>query len=142
LDIWITKCRRTSKCKHCAKQILNKDFMVMGKSWKRIHFGGEVVPKMFVTVYRWHLQCWVEQGVAAVKERGDKPETRGRRKIPMTDEVLAKRTSILRRRAAVLQRIRKEISGKNRMDKIIHLGGMLESLTEEIVPVGGVPSSW
>lgn len=87
------------------------------------------------------MQCWIDQAVAAL-EKITVVETRGRKKVAMPDADREKRTSILRRRASVVQRIRMETEDGKDIDKIIHLGELLNKLKEEIEVVGGVPESW
>jgi len=63
----------------------------------------------------------------------------------MTDDNKAARFAILRRRASVTQRIKREVTKpveEQSIDKIIHLGDLLNKLKEEIELVGGVPKSW
>lgn len=104
---------------------------------------GEPASRWAFTI-RFHPECWIEQGLAALKE---KPvvETRGRKKAPMSDEVRTARVRVLMRRAAVVQRIKLEMErsdGEISMDRIIKYGGQLNQLKEEIAPLGGVPKSW
>ena len=91
-----------------------------------------------------HPQCWIDQGIAEIEKRVV-VETRGRKRIEMTDGNRKARTAILMRRASITQRIRREIEkpedGRS-VDRIIHLGGLLNRLKEEIKPLGGVPESW
>ena len=91
-----------------------------------------------------HPQCWIDQAVAELEKRVV-VETRGRKKLEMTDATREARTAILRRRGSVVQRIRREVGnggGEPNTDNIIHLGGLLNKLKEEIEPFGGVPESW
>ena len=90
-----------------------------------------------------HPQCWIDRAIAELESRAV-VETRGRKKLEMTDATKDARTAILRRRASVIQRIKREVEspdGQN-VDKIIHLGELLNKLKEEIEPLGGVPESW
>lgn len=114
--------------------------MVMCKFWK--------VGWKYPLYQRYHVEnvdgkcCWVEQGVAEVSKRVI-VETRGKRKLELSEEDKIARFKILRRRAAVVQRIRKEMSSEvQSIDRIIHLGGQLNKLKEEVEQVGGVPRSW
>ena len=91
-----------------------------------------------------HPQCWIDQAIAKLKDRVV-VETRGRKMIPMDDATRAARWKIMMRRAAVTQRIRREVekpAEEQSTERIIHLGSMLNSLKEEIEVVGGVPESW
>ncbi|GAG89138.1 unnamed protein product [marine sediment metagenome] len=106
--------------------------------------GGSFPGPVWSFFMHFHPQCWIDQAIAALES---KPvvETRGRKKLPMADEVRAARLKILMRRAAVTQRIRIEmakVAGEQNIDRIIHLGGELNKLKEEIEPLGGVPESW
>lgn len=91
-----------------------------------------------------HTQCWIDQAVVEIEKR-PVIETRGRKQLAMTDESRAARIAIMRRRGSVIQRIRREMEGSNgerNIDRIIHLGGLLNKLKDEIEIHGGVPESW
>lgn len=89
-----------------------------------------------------HPQCWIDQAVAELKTRVV-VETRGRKRLEMTDETKAARTAIMRRRGSVIQRIKREVGSEERdVDRVIHLGELLNSLKGEIEKFGGVPKSW
>lgn len=93
---------------------------------------------------RFHPQCWIDQAVANLAKR-EVVETRGRKRLVMTDDIRAARQKILVRRASVTQRIRAEVEKPGELqsiDRIIHLGELLNNLKEEIEPLGGVPKSW
>lgn len=101
-------------------------------------------PQRWSFFMRFHLQCWIDQAIAALES---KPviETRGRKKLPMTDDIRAARLKVLMRRAAVTQRIRIELTKpveEQDMDRVIHLGGEINKLKDEIELLGGVPESW
>lgn len=102
---------------------------------------GKSKGRRFTYQPRWHPQCWIEQGQNAV-DKIQVVEKRGKIGLPMMDEEKKKRFRILARRAAVIQRIRKEIEGGADVDKMVHLGGLLNKLKEEIGLLGGVPESW
>lgn len=94
--------------------------------------------------WRFHTQCWIDQAIAALEKR-EIVETRGRKKLGMTDEIRAARLRILMRRAAITQRIRREITKpaeEQDIDRVIHLGDALNKLKEEIEECGGAPESW
>jgi len=140
MDVWMKIANKKANCAHCHKPIVKGDYMVIGKLWRR----RDGVARSWTTYLRWHVQCWVDQAKAAV-DRIPRVETRGRRKSPLDKESRDARVKILRRRAAVLQRIRNEISKPSEaqsFDRLIHLGELLNRLKSEIVPLGGVPKSW
>lgn len=139
MDIWMRVARKRAKCRWCDKPIETGEYEVVGKLWLR----RDGVARIWTIMLRWHPQCWIDQAKHKLRERPTIVETRGKKKLPLTDEQRVSRVKILMRRAAVVQRINAEMdNGKKDIDKIIHLGGMLEKLKEEIELVGGIPKSW
>lgn len=139
MHVWISKTRQRGKCAFCPYEIEKGSYSVVCRSYKS---RGEGKAK-WTFQKRYHTQCWIDQGIQALESRPF-VENRGRPRVA-SDEVTTQRQKILRRRAAVLQRIRKEMAkptGDRSMDRIVHLGEMLNSLREEIEPLGGVPESW
>lgn len=140
MDVWMSRCRKRAKCRHCPEMITKGQYMVVGKLWKR----RDGVARIWTIYLRWHPQCWIDQAVQKL-EKLPVIETRGRRKSELSDEARAARVKILMRRTAVVQRIRIEMSKpqeEQSIDRIIHLGDMLNGLKDEIELVGGVPKSW
>lgn len=126
-SVWVKACTKTAKCQWCAEPIANNTYMVVV-----MFLRGKWRIKRY-----YHPDCWIQQAIAALEKRG-KVENRGRKKLPLPDEVRAKRGKILSRRASVVQRIRATTDA----GKLVHLGIMLEKLKEEIECVGGAPTSW
>ena len=154
MDVWISKVTRLCKCSYCPKMIEMKikdiqQFMVVGKYWTKKK-EGEVPAnyKHWCYTRRWHTDCWIEQGVEAVKAkaiREPKISTRGRSKLPISKEDKAKRLHIQLRRGSIIQRIEQEVAKPTKlqdMDKLIHLGEGLEKCRIEIEKLGGVPKKW
>ena len=140
MDVWLTKCRKTAKCYHCEKPIENNDYMVVCKYWRKRD--GNAVNWPFKM--RFHANCWIERGIQHI-ENNPRVETRGRKRQPMTDETRVNRLKIMRRRAAVVQRIKLErvkVAESQNVDRIIHLGAMLAELRSEIEVYGGAPKDW
>ena len=142
--VWMRKCRRQASCRHCPKPILNGEYMVICRYYKRTRREDGGNNQNWSFTIHFHPQCWIDQAIAALEE---KPivETRGKKKLSMTDDMREARFAVLRRRGSVLQRIRREIeksAEEQNTDRIIHLGGLLNQLKEEIEPLGGVPESW
>jgi hypothetical protein len=139
MDIWITKCRKRAKCNYCPDYIENGEYMVVGKLW----LNSEGKPMKWSVKLHWHPKCWIAQAIEKL-EKNPKPETRGRSKPTLPPDQLAARVKILRRRAAVVQRIKVEMArGKDTdFNKIVHLGDLLNNLKDEIKPIGGAPKSW
>lgn len=139
----MTRCRKQGTCRHCNKPILNGEYMIKGKLWlKRGPDGPEA--RRWTVHLLWHPNCWMEQAKAAVDSKGY-VETRGRPFDKRTDEDRKARNKILARRARTVQRIREVAKMEDteaRTDKLIHLGGILLELEEEIKEYGGAPKSW
>ncbi len=143
MNVWMKVCRKQAKCKYCPEPILNGEYMVVCKYYKNTK-NSEGVSQKWHFIFHFHPQCWIDQAIAALKARVI-VETRGRKKIGMTDTVRGARLKIMMRRASVTQRIKKEVSmspDEQNIDRIIHLGSLLNKLREEIEPYGGVPESW
>ena len=140
LSVWIRKTRRQGTCVcGCGEKILNGEYQVVCQHYMKLRSG-----KTWWKRRIFKPQHWIDQAIAELEKR-PVVETRGRKKLPMTDDSRAARTAILRRRGSVLQRIRREVEGPKEeqdIDNIVHLGGMLNKLKEEIEPYGGVPKSW
>lgn len=143
MNVWIKKCRKRAKCNHCPKEITKGSYMVVCRYYKKTK-NKSGVEQRWKFELRFHPQCWIDQGIASLEA---KPfvETRGRKRAEMTDDVRAARLKVMRRRASVTQRIKREVSkaieGQS-VDKVIHLGSLLNKLKEEIEPLGGIPPSW
>ena len=136
MDVWMSVCRKRAKCKYCPGYIENGDYMVVGKVWRNRE--GEA--RRWAIKLHWHVDCWVEQGKRSL-DLQPKPETRGRKKLAMSDDNKSKRVKILMRRAAILQRM-KAATDEGNVDKLIYLGGLMNKLKEEIQEYGGIPASW
>jgi len=143
MDTWVKVARKKAKCNYCGGDIEKGSYMVVVKSWRN----REGEPRKWMVFFRYHAEkdgkcCYIEQAKAAL-ERREIVETRGKKKLPITDEMKAARRRVLLRRASVLQRIRAEMEKEEQsVDKIIHLGGLLVQLKEEIEKLGGAPKSW
>ncbi len=139
MDIWIKLCRKKSKCRHCPEPITKGQYMVVGKLWRR----PDGVARIWTIYLRWHTQCWIDQAITKL-EKLPVVESRGRKQL-LPDATRAARVKILMRRARTVQRIRIEVekpAEEQTIDRIIHLGEILNTLKEEIEPLGGVPKSW
>ena len=144
MQVWMKICRKQATCRHCPRPILKNHPMVVCRYYKKTRMEAGGSPQNWSFTIRFHPQCWIDQAVAALKEKVV-VETRGRKKSPLLDNIRAARVRVLARRATVVQRIRAEMAKpkeSRNIDRIIHLGGKLNELKEEIAPLGGVPKSW
>jgi len=85
--------------------------------------------------------CWIDRAVIEVGQR-HYTERRGRKAGIMSDVIKEGRLKIMRRRASVMQRIEIEMTTRKRMEKILHMTGLLDKLVVEIEEYGGAPESW
>ena len=151
MDIWIARLNKTAICSDCGMPIKAGEPCVFGRIWTTRSGEGVDKPTKWVKKLYWHVRrpddgrcCWIEQGIIAMEKRGY-VERRGRKALGLSEEDKLKRIAILRRRARVMQRLRFETMlppEQQDVDKVIHLGGQLGNLKEEIQLVGGVPKSW
>ena len=141
-SVWIRRTTRYAKCAHCDKNIPKHDYMVVSQFYKDRKPSSDGSRRAWWTIKRFHPQCWIDQGIAAI-EKIPVIESRGRKMIAMTDSCRAERFKIMQRRASIIQRI-KRATAKDILDidKIIHLGSMMDELKTQIEEYGGVPKSW
>lgn len=142
MNVWLRKTRRETTCKADTCQLGNRairlgDIQVV-TSWVLVTPSGQRWYKSKV----YHPECWLSQGIAAVEAR-QVVETRGRKRMTITDPNRTMRLSIMRRRASVVQRLNAEMSQQSpNYDKVGRMTDILEKLKVEIEPFGGIPSSW
>lgn len=143
MNVYIVHCRRKSKCAHCEQEITVAQPMVVGviTLGKNKHYTTK-----WKKTLRWHPSCWLEQGLARLEREpyiSNKPGRPKRELEPVTRDL---RLSALRRRASIVQRIRKLIDSESidsvTIDRIVHLGEMLDKVKEEMTNLGGIPEKW
>lgn len=135
MRVWISKAKKKRKCSYCPEEIVAGSYIVVATytfsgKWKKM--------------LAWHTQCWIQQGINAVDSK-PVDDRRGGNRLVISPEDKERRHKVLMRRTAVVQRIRAVMeipADAKSVDKIIHLGEMLNSLEEEILLLGGVPKSW
>lgn len=139
MDIWVTYCKRKSKCEHCGEMILAGEPITVGKNW-RTHGANT----KWCFSHRWHPKCWLEQAMIYLSKHKFIPKA-GRPRLQLDDETKQRRNAIMRRRASVIQRIKREVAKpreKQKQDRLEHFAEMLMEQKREIEPIGGVPSTW
>ena len=142
MHVYMTHCQRECKCSFCPDQILAGEGMVVGKM--------PIKGTNWHKTLRWHPQCWIKQGEVFLESRPYVPSHRGRVPLALDAETKALRFAVLRRYASAMQRINRIIAkheegegvSSNDMQKLAHLGDMVDGLKTEIEPLGGVPKSW
>ena len=139
MKVWVRKTRKRSNCFYCGKEIETGTYQIICKYYMPTRSGKVWWKQM--TFHTTPNNCWLDRAIAEI-EAHPKPETRGRVASALSDPVKEQRNKILRRRASVLQRLEKEMCGRMRPVKLLHMTEMLEKLKVEIEPYGGVPESW
>lgn len=133
MDVWITWAKKRSMCKHCGEYILSGTPVVKGKLWRKVT--GELIH--FTLMFRWHPQCWVEQGIAAL------PEYHGSYRLPISEEQRKRRFYLLRRWATLQQRVKAaSMYPQTKQALIGRLTAQMEEIKEEMLGLGGIPKKW
>ena len=140
MNVWIRKTRKRVKCRYCEKHIEVGEYQVVCQYFMKLKHSGKTWVKR-MSFHAREPNCWLDRAVAELETRVV-VETRGRKRNQISDDNREVRERLLRRRASVMQRIRQEMDGLMRPDKVMHLTEMLEKLKLEIEPYGGVPRGW
>jgi len=138
MDVWLTWCKKKSKCKHCQEPILAGTPVVRGKLWRK---GDQA--KSWPMTFRWHPQCWLEQALAYLEKNPYIPPKRspGRPRIELSEEDKVKRRRLLVYRSSLCYYQRKAAKEGNAF-RVLELEVKKQELVDRIKEVGGVPKSW
>jgi len=137
-NVTITWCQRRAQCDWCPGYIEAGEPLVTAFFWNR----GTPDHKGFNVKKYWHVKCWIEQGLDYLEMNPYVPYLR-KPKLDLSPEQSKQRYSLLKRKAAIDQRIRK--LDKNFPDNLldeVRLQGMITELMLEIAPLGGIPAKW
>lgn len=138
VNVWIRRVRKKATCTHegCSKPtIANGEYCVVTQWYMKTRGG-----KNWQKQRSFHPQCWIDRAVAEI-ERRVVTETRGRQRMAITDVHREARLKILRKRAAIVQRIRQALAVTN-YALVCKLGDKLDMCKEEIGQHGGAPAKW
>lgn len=133
--------REARKKAHCAypqckqPEILNGRYYIVCQWYMRTPDGRRWRKQKY-----FHINCWLRQAIEELKQR-KVPETRGRQVLALPDDDREMRLSIMRKRAALIQRIRQAEHDKH-YGKIDKLVDKMLKCNEEIEPYGGIPKKW
>jgi len=151
----ITECRRSVLCSYCNKEILLHSPMIKGSYYTSADKGTK-----FMHTLHWHVErgedqkcCWLEQGLAVLKERKlSQEETRGNRMLLLPVEKRKQRLQLLQKHARLVQMLKEEIeklatdsettNPKGSWQRVALLGERIEELKSLIAPLGGIPVTW
>lgn len=133
----MTWCKRECRCAFCPEPIKLATPMVVGKLWF-----SKGKPHKWYRMLRWHVDCWVKQGLMYLETHPYVASgARGRKQIQLPEEQRKERLAIIRRRASYVQRLRKAVEEGN-MNKVVKIFSKIDVLKEEIESLGGMPKSW
>jgi len=139
MNVWIRKARKRATCSYesCkSKDILNGQYLVVTQWVMAVREGRKWYKEKL-----YHPQCWIDQAVAELEQR-PVVETRGYgKRMAITDKDREQRVRVLRKRAAIVQRV-KTACLERKFALIERLTGQLERCKEEIEQYGGVPAKW
>jgi hypothetical protein len=138
MDIWVTWCRRQSKCAHCPEPITAGTPVVVGKLWA---IKGERLK--YPKVFRWHFpECWVEQARTHLDDTPFVPKrSTGRPPMELEPEVRACRSRLVRHYAVVVHQIRKAAVAGN-INKVLTLEVRRQKIIVAVAAIGPVPKRW
>jgi len=136
-NVTIAWSNRIAQCEWCPESIVAGTPLVTVFFWNK----GSPEHKGFNVKKYYHPNCWVAQGLDYLERNPYVPYIR-KKKMELTPEQSKQRYSILRRKAAIDQRIR---DASNRPDVLLIEARLNIKITElmlEIAPIGGIPKKW
>jgi hypothetical protein len=129
VNVWFERLPNGGLCELCAKKIKPGDVAVKYVDNKR--------------VVKCHPDCWVDRGIEIARtEKVVVDANRGRKPKPLTVEQREMRLTILKKFAAIGQRIRELNRAPGNEDRVLKLILKQGELCDEIEPYGGIPGSW
>lgn len=135
----MTWCKRKAKCRYCPESIVKGTPMVTGKLWRK---GNPDSRKINLRFY-WHPQCWVKQGLDHLSLHPYSGGNRGRKQLKLSEEDSKLRYKLLRRYAALRQRITKLASTyPDNIFPILRIETQMKETASQIDKVGGIPPKW
>ncbi len=143
LTVWVRKTRKTTKCYHCNRDVEVGTYQIVCQYYMKVANGKTWWKRMvFHSGYGGGKNCWLDRAVAEI-ELHPPIETRGRKRGVISDENRVIRVKLLRRHAAVMQRLRVEMESNSVVGvRVAHLTESLERLGQEIEQYGGKPVGW
>ena len=138
-------CHHTAKCKWCEKAIEPTNPMVSVFFWNRRK--ESTSNQIWNTKLYYHPQCWVDQGLDYLRLNpyvsNQRWDLSTRKTNPLTNEQREHRLALLRRKAALDQRLRNLKSPyPSRTIHEARIGASIANIMVEILEYGGVPKKW
>jgi len=133
MNVWMSWCKRQATCKYCNRIIEVATPNVVCRSW----YNNKKHEKHY------HTQCWVDQGLDALRNNPYCPGNRGRKKLPLSSEDTTRRKQILRKYAMLnQQKKRLKVTYPDNVLLVLRLNKKIQNLAKEIEDYGGVPKKW
>ena len=134
MDVWMTWSKREVQCRFCPDKVDKGTPVVVTRSVKTWE------ERTFTRTGRYHPQCWVNQGLAYL-EKHPVVYKDGRPRLVLTPDQRVARMRLLRRRATLMLRYRRDIAALRIVEAVGHYIKAVE-LIPLMEPLGGVPRSW
>lgn len=146
MDVWFTWARNEATCEWCPDKIKRKTPMVVTKLWNK----GQADSRKWNIIHRYHPACYLAQGLDYLDKHPftevHEGEVKGRPAIQLSPEDRKKRLALLKKRAALDQRLKNLKKGYHpEADYIVREAAIyveIAQVIQEIVTVGGIPKSW
>ena len=136
-NVTMTWSNRTAKCEWCEQQVETGTPLVTVFFWNR----GSPDHKGFNVKKYYHPNCWIAQGLDHLMLNPYVPYLR-KPKLELTPSQSKLRYQLLKRKAAIDQRIRKLNGDTDQITARALLGEKIAQLMIEIAPIGGIPAKW
>jgi len=120
------------KCRYCEKEITVATPMVIGQTRNNNR------------TYRmyFHPQCWLDNGMAYLRNNPYTPGIRGRKKSSLTSEDARSRYLLIRRYNRFKERKNKLKKFPDDLLEYFRLEKEMDKITEAMKDIGGVPTRW
>ena len=143
-NVCINWCHHTAKCRWCEQPIKPGIGMVTVFFWNKRK---EADNRKWNITHYYHPECWLEQGLDYLRKNPYVPHTRWdlttKKDSPLTDEQRKYRYILLRRKAALDQRLRNlKPDNPDRTLYEARIGASIANIMVEILEYGGVPKKW
>jgi len=139
MDVWMTWVKRKTRCRYCGETMEKATPMVTGKLWRK---GNPESRKINIRFY-WHPQCWVKQGLDYLSLHPYSSGSRGRKQLKLGEEDAKLRYKLLRKYAALRQRVTKLATKyPDNVLPILRIETQMKETAAKINEVGGIPPKW
>ena len=137
MNVWMTWCKKRTKCHYCPEPIEKGTPIVKCRTIKDSD-GVKLTYFMY-----FHPKCWLENGYDYLRQNPYNPGLRGRKRLLLSKEDSEKRYRLLRQHSALRQRLR-NITSKYPDYVLVEarIHARMAELMVQIASVGGIPPKW